>query len=285
MDGTTHMMYGIILSEIIYFKLIKGKKIQQNYNRVQIWLLAAFGGFVPDFDGLPGIFQYLIGNLSGDFVSAVKYYHRDYSHGLLFLGVFILIAIISYKMFKKQESTTINAKEIENNVATVQIDRSSNKQTDNLSNNRIDKEILNPLGFQKADFDLINLIFMILFLIGNLIYTTENRILVSFLILIFLTLFAFSFAFRQKKPIYGLVIGIGAISHIFLDFFRGKIQPFGPWDPSFKIGLWIYPAGSTDIVRFIICYLSFEVSADIIAIYLIIRAIKEYLQFKKRNQQ
>lgn len=259
MDANSHMMYGIIVAEIFYWLLKRNDSyVASQYNRVQLWLLGALGGFIPDMDALPGILQYLLGNDAGSLVETVKVYHRVYSHGLLFLIPFLIFSIISLVLLKREKLRTNNHKEI-------------------------DLRLINPLGYDQPEFTWMNGVLLGCFIVSNLFYTDPLKYLWAFSAVTFAVLFSLSFTFKQNKAGYTFIIVFNAFFHLVLDFFRGKLEIFGPWDPNYQVGLWVYPATIAGTMRFTVFYILFEISVHIIAAVLITLAVRSYLKWNAKS--
>jgi len=248
------MMYGIILAEIIYYKVLRPKKLDLQYNRLMLWILAMVGGWLPDMDALTGVFANIFLNAYPWNIGLFSLYHRYFSHSLGFLIVSIVVMVVLSLNFKKQ-------------IPPLQ------------KHNQILES--NPMGQVPLERHLINVIGFLLIIVGFMIYNDYTKYFAYFYLLAVMGFFGYTFL-KTKTPMYGIVFFGAQILHHFCDFFQCIWNPLGPWAPEIFIGLGVYCGGVQNFAQNYIQIIIFDITPHIIVILFIIKWSRSYREYKSK---
>lgn len=269
MMGYTHLMYGILLAEIIWVWKLQNTPLQKQYNRITCWILAMLGSLIPDMDAISSVFS----NLTYEHYPwgglAFEIYHRTFSHSLVFLLTTIFIVLFLARVIPSSHPDRRKMEYFE--------------------------IPLNPLGKMNESKDRLPIFFGFIFVCSFLLFNIRNEIWMNFalgMIIVSMILFAWSFI-KINKPYYAIYIFSAAILHQICDFVNCEWNPYGPWDPTVLWGLFLYCGGCnycpqygivippTPMPQFWIMFWLFEGIPPIIVFYRVIMVIKRYRQYKR----
>ncbi|GAB4307744.1 MAG: hypothetical protein Kow0069_05520 [Promethearchaeota archaeon] len=258
MDAHSHLAYGILVGELLWRLARRAGGggggvggVGQVYNRVQLWLLGAFGGLFPDLDVVAGAFQHALGLGAGGLGETVKLYHRSFTHGLPFVLAWAFVATYCL-LWNRLPSRAAGGDPA--------VDATSSPS---------------PLGLERPEFGRANAVPLALLCVALLGANQAAWVPAAIALALASAWFALSFAVGSTgKPLYGAAFALAGLLHLAFDAFRGNLQVLGPWNPAFSVGLYAYPAATTaGTPRFVACYLAFETTAQVAAAVVVVGAL------------
>lgn len=232
MVSTTHIAIGLIVGEVCW-QTVRRNGQSGYYWRGWFWLLGIIGGYSPDFDGLSGIGAILFFRNQDSFSTAIFRYHRSFSHGLVFFFT-ALVSILILLYYNKR----LNLEKL---------------------------EVEHPFGKVPPETSRLNGSLMILFILTFFLYYEQTKFPIFFTLIALQGMLLCSYI-RDKRPWYGLVFFLGALSHQFADFINCRWQPFAPWDSSIEWGLYINCAEWNNLFLKLIIEGPFHLIAGLIVI-------------------
>lgn len=258
MLGNTHLMYGLILGELIFSYIAVRSGQQNRYNRPIFWLMGMLGSYFPDFDGISGIGENLFfGGTSWD-IGIFERYHRHFTHSLGFLIVPLILLIVSIVFFRAK---------IKKHAPLTKFTEESK---------------IHPFGQVPAEKDPLNIIIFVIILIQFLLFNDTTKFYIFFSILISLAVFAWLFL-RNNHPLYAIAFFGGILLHQLCDFIQCEWNPFGPWDWQKLTGLFLYCSFAVGIAKYWILFSIFEITPHIIVVILLIKIQRDLRSYKKEN--
>ncbi|MBD3351877.1 MAG: hypothetical protein GF364_10365 [Candidatus Lokiarchaeota archaeon] len=251
MNGVTHCLIGFTIGEVCW-QNIKKSKHSGYYSRVWLWVIGLLGGYTPDFDGLSSISANLINYHDPWTYEVLLRYHHHFSHGLgfLFTGITLLVSLlISNRKLKR--------------------DLPLNNVSDPFGQDIPDKARKSPL-------------LLLTFILSFLLYRESIKFLIFFLLIGLLALLAYRYH-REQRPFYGIAFFAGLLSHIAADFIANNFQPFGPWDPTYRIGFRLIYSAEPGLTK-LLMQLLLEGPFYAITFGIIIHSLIEYKKFQKKSR-
>lgn len=253
MNGFAHMLYGLIFAEILFQVLVKKTGENNNYNRIVLWLCGFIGGWLPDMDSLSGFFEALL--ITGELITSETFlrYHRDFTHGFLFLIPMILIIIVlvlkTKKNFKREPDTGT---------------------------------ILHPLGQIPVKIDWVSFGAFWIMVLSFSSYNSNTMYFSAVFIVGTMILLGSAF-FQGRKPLYGIIFFGAAVLHHLCDFIQCEWNPFGPFNQDIEYGFFLYCRDTgTELYRQIM-EVSFEITPIFIALGIILYTLRDFSNYKKEK--
>ncbi len=257
------MMYGFIIAELIWLINIKKSPENPYYKQYELWIWGLIGGALPDLDGITGVVNNALFNHLPWTIDILQLYHRAYSHSLAFLGMTVILLIISIVIIRNQPKTNL---------------QTLHRITPN-------QHKLPIYGF---------LIILITFCIFN--YENYIWMNISFILILGSLVFFAWTLWKIKQPWIAVVFFLAAIAHQFCDMIQCEWNPFGPWASGIFWGLGLYCNGcgycgyygytalaAVSNTIYWTWFTIFEIPPHIIVAIIVIVAIKYYYQ-NKRSQ-
>ncbi len=255
MNGFTHLIYGFIVAHIIFIIFVRKSEAVKNHNLPMLWILGMIGAWSPDMDSLGGFFENLFtgkGSLSEGFMR----YHRDFSHSLIFLSVTVACFLITF-YYAKKSYKRLSSEEIRSN---------------------------HPFGEVPLEINKLSIITFIIMIIAFSFYNNTTKYVATFLILASMVLFAWSLI-KIKKPYYGVVFFLAALSHHICDPINCEWNPFGPWRPDIEVGLFLYCGENWTELSWVILFSVFEITPYIVVLILLITSIRQFKRYNSLKSQ
>lgn len=277
MLGNTHMMYGIILAEILWVGYVRRHPGEERrYSRWMFWIVGALGGWSPDLDGLSGI----VGNLIvlheewGDWVFYV--YHRKFSHSLGFLVtmVFAVAWLAVYEHKARPRRQRVNTPAPQPTAVPRRLAGTKDGAVSLHPN-------LHPLGQVPLERHNLNVVGCVLVVLGYAAYNDATKYYAYFFTIGAMVVFAWTFV-RKDNPLYGIVFFGAAILHQACDFLACHWNPFGPWspwDPAWGLHLYCdFKTNPTPLTTAL--FILFEILPHGIVVVLLVRVSRDVRYFK-----
>jgi hypothetical protein len=224
-----------------------------------------FAAWSPDLDAIPGPITNLLFLHHAWDLAVLEYYHRFFTHGLLFLGSSVILTGLLY--------------------------RSVHNQTQTLENGKMEKSAeIGLLGNRSARLTLPARKYLGFFIALFFFFNDLNPIWMWGIIGCMIgAMIGFGRSTnRGQQPIYGFGFFLGMITHQLLDFINCEWNPFGPWTMGIVWGLFLYcgPCGYCDAFNLTIppaspatywfWLVTLEVIPHIVALIVFLRVIHEY---------